>query len=107
MAGKDFLICGNDGGFINFISVASGALELKSCLTKVRGILAVLIIIRFSGKVLCLAVDTSTSQVIAVGDSFGKIHLLCLKTGSCISNYSIGNENSLKPVVVWSLAFVG
>ncbi|VDK33166.1 unnamed protein product [Taenia asiatica] len=89
------LISGNDGGYINIISVASGSFELKSCLTKVEG------------RILCLAVNKTGGYVVAAGDSKGNIHLFDLRNGTTLSVCAIGDDHPPNPPVAWSLVFVG
>ncbi|VDD81592.1 unnamed protein product [Mesocestoides corti] len=89
VANGDSLVTGNDGGYINFISVASGSFELTSCLAKVE------------------AADSKRHCVVAAGDSNGKVHIFDLKSGSTLVTYEVGHEESPKPTIVWTLAFVG
>ncbi len=94
-AHEESIIAGNDGGYVSLISAANGSLELKTCLSK------------FEGKVLCLTVDSTKHDVVAAGDSTGKVHILDLKSGSTLSTYSVGNEHSTRPPIVWALSFAG
>ncbi|VDN13534.1 unnamed protein product [Dibothriocephalus latus] len=62
---------------------------------------------RSDGKVLSLAVDEEKREVIAVGDSLGKVHLISIISGSVFSTFCLDTELSPSPTVVWCLLFVG